>query len=51
MANARIAKTFQIDPVDLFRDGGDEFLMMLRSACMMVVQRDEKEANDKASRK
>jgi hypothetical protein len=45
---ARVAKTFQIDPVDVLRDDGDELLAMVRVAAVMVVQRDEEEAARRA---
>lgn len=45
---ARVAKTFQIDPVTVLDDGGDELLGMVRVAAVMVVQRDEEEAARRA---
>lgn len=51
VANARIANVFQQDPVKLLEDGGDEFLTMIRSASMLVVQRDDKEREAQAKRR
>lgn len=48
---ARIARTFRLDPIDLLRDGGDEFLTWVRIAASEVVARDEEAAAKKAKKK
>jgi hypothetical protein len=51
---ARVARIFKLDPVALLRDGGDEFLTLVRVAAAQVVERDkakEAEAERRASRK
>lgn len=45
---ARVAKMFQIDPVAVLRDGGDELVNMVRTAAAMVVSRDEEKEAEKA---
>jgi len=45
---ARYAHEFHQDVVDVLRDGGDEFLTMVRTAALRVVQRDEEERERRA---
>lgn len=47
---ARVANTFGMDPVAVLRDEGDELLLHMRIAAMVVVGRDEEEAARKAKR-
>lgn len=39
---ARVAKVFQIDPIIVLDDKGDEFVTLVRLACAQVIQNDEK---------
>jgi hypothetical protein len=51
---ARVAREFNLDPVALLRDEGDEFLTHVRIAAWMVVQEDKRkegEAEKSAARK
>ena len=48
LAAARYAHEFHVDVVDVLRDSGDEFLMMVRGAALRVVQRDEEEKERQA---
>lgn len=45
---ARIANVFGLDPVALLRDGGDEFLALVRIAAAQVVEADRKREEEAA---
>lgn len=48
MAAARYAHEFGQDVAAVLRDGGDEFVTMIRTAAMLVVRRDEEERERRA---
>lgn len=51
----RYGRAFRLDPVDVLRDGGDEFIDRIRSAVMAALNRDQEaeaaEARKNAPRK
>lgn len=41
---------FHLDPIELLRDGGDEFLMVVRIACDQVIAEDEQRQREEEER-